>query len=313
MPALAQSPLTFPHCDQTGDLTRSLPRGKLRALARRDYWAAARQALLGGFRAARRGQDLVSAVYERHWDLDNQAYVEDRNARRDLFRHNGRLVYADGWYIIRAYVDLFTRIIDHLGDRLGDDLGDDLCDLGDGGVRSVLEVGAGRGKNLALLALRRPGLKYAGLELTHQGVLQSRALVRDLPPKYLEVACVDSLDEERRQALERIDFHQGSALDMPFADQSFDFSFTCLVLEQLPARYPRVLQEMRRVTRGYCAFLEAFHEANGILGRAYLRSMDYFRARYRDFRAHGLQPVSFTTAMPQKLRFNTGLLVARVV
>ncbi len=276
-----------------------ISRRKLYALALRDYWSAGRKALRGYLgRRLFRSQELVSAVYERHWELDNQAYVAYRDRRRDLFREGGRFIYADGWFIVRRYVDILTRIIGQLQ------------------AGSVLEVGAGRGKNLVLLALRRPDRSYAGLELTRQGVLQSRLLARDPPQKYLEVAelgDLSSLTEEHRRALEGIDFRQGSALEMPFADQSFDLSFTCLVLEQLPREFPQVLREMRRVTRKHCVFIEAFREANSLLGRGYLRSMDYFRSSYRQFARHGLEPIYFSTKMPQKLRYRTGLLIARAV
>ena len=66
------------------------------------------------------------------------------------------------------------------------------------------------------------------------------------------------------------------------------------------------------VTRGFCVFLEPFAEANGALGLAQLRALDYFRGSYESFREFGLEPVYFTTAIPQKIRFKTGLLVARV-
>jgi hypothetical protein len=70
---------------------------------------------------------------------------------------------------------------------------------------------------------------------------------------------------------------------------------------------------MRRVTRRYCAFIEPFRDANGLLGKGYLRSTDYFRAESRRFADYGLEPVHFTTAIPQKVHFKTGLLVAEVV
>ena len=69
---------------------------------------------------------------------------------------------------------------------------------------------------------------------------------------------------------------------------------------------------MARVTSGYCVFLEPFADANGSLGRAQLRALDYFRDRLDSFREFGLEPVYFTSAIPQKIRFRTGLLVARV-
>ena len=157
-------------------------------------------------------------------------------------------------------------------------------------------------------------MKLTGIELTPTGVARSRELVAAIPERFLTVGGgVSTSDVRNADALRRIEFlEEGSALEMPFADRTFDASFTCLVLEQLQQHLPQVLREMRRVTAGYCVFIEAFHEANTPLGRAYLRSRDYFRARYRSFAEHGLEPVYFTTAMPQKLRFRTGLLVARV-
>ena len=100
---------------------------------------------------------------------------------------------------------------------------------------------------------------------------------------------------------------------MPFEDGSFDLAFTYLVLEQIPHLYPQVVAEMARVSRRFCAFVEPFSDANGPLGRAQLRSLDYFRARTDEFRRYGLEPVHFTTAIPQKVHFRTGLLVAEKV
>ena len=47
-------------------------------------------------------------------------------------------------------------------------------------------------------------------------------------------------------------------------------------------------------------------------GRAYLSSLDYFRAESGSFAQYGLEPVFFTTSIPQKAHFGTGLLVAKV-
>lgn len=52
----------------------------------------------------------------------------------------------------------------------------------------------------------------------------------------------------RKEGLaEAIEFRQGSAEDLPFADNSFDASIACTVMEECDAR--RVLAEMARVTR----------------------------------------------------------------
>jgi len=66
------------------------------------------------------------------------------------------------------------------------------------------------------------------------------------------------------------------------------------------------------VTRRWCVFLEPFADANDDTGRAYLSSLDYFRAESGSFAQYGLEPVFFTTSIPQKAHFGTGLLVAKV-
>jgi len=242
-----------------------------------------------------RDQDSVSSHYERIWEIDNEDFVRARDNRRDIFLIGKRPVYTDGWFIIKSYTELLLNVINQLG------------------VDSVLEVGSGRGNNLSLLALRRPDIKFCGLELTHAGVKASRDLVENLPQKYLTVSGFKGMTTQQREALGKIQFFQASALEMPFPNNSFDFSFTCLVLEQMPHYYIQVLQEIRRVTRKYCVFIEPFAEANNFFGIAYLRSVDYFRASYKFFADIGMEPIYFTTDFPQKLRFKAGLLIARIV
>jgi len=296
-PALEESPdlsglgfrsLTGAHGLESG------PSWSLYREATRTWWRAARRALFHSVIPSKRTQQVVRSHYDHIWSPDNAAFVRERDNVREIYRHGTQLVRADGWHLYQAYIELISETLVRLG------------------ASSVLEVGAGRGKNLALLALKNPHVKLTGIELTPTGVARSRELVAAIPEKFLTVAGVSTSDARNADALRRIEFVEGSALAMPFADRTFDASFTCLVLEQLQQHLPQVLTEMRRVTSGYCVFIEAFHEANTPLGRAYLRSRDYFRARYRSFAEHGLEPVYFTTAMPQKLRFRTGLLVARV-
>jgi ubiquinone/menaquinone biosynthesis C-methylase UbiE len=228
------------------------------------------------------------------WTPSNAEYAASEDANRAFFRVRGRPVYVNGWFIIKRYTDLILQALDRLE------------------VESVLEVGAGRGKNLALLALQRPKLKLAGIELTKTGIENSLALAADPPLQLLRTAGVEKVTEEVKARLRQIEFHQGDAMKMPFPDKSFDASFTSLVLEQLPRDFPRALTEMRRVTRKYCVFNEAFSEANNWWGRRQLQRLDFFRSSVEEFPKYGLEPVFFTTALPQKLTFSTGLLVARV-
>jgi SAM-dependent methyltransferase len=241
-----------------------------------------------------RSGDFVADLYERQWLPSTAEWAKACRKRKDVLVVGHRPIFSNGWFPIEAHADLFERLVETAG------------------ARSVLEVGCGRGVNLAVLALRRPGLELRGLELTHAGVARGRELVEDPPPEILELGRAADPTDEQRGALARVRFDQGDAARMPYADKSFDFAFTCLALEQAPRAYPEIVREMARVTRRYCAFLEPFADANGPLGRAQLRSIDYFRASSREFRRLGLEPVHFTTAVPQKVHFKTGLLIAAV-
>jgi len=280
--------------DGLGQFLHPLPRARLRKLVlkrRRAVLKAVARSLRG---AEPRDEEKVRGIYEDHYSADNAAYAASRDKRRDVFVFDGRPVYTDGWFTIRFHADLLVEALDELG------------------ADTVLEIGSGRGTNLAQLALRRPELDLTGIELTAAGVERTRRLLQDLPPQHLRAAGTDTLSPAQRSALDRVAVHQASALELPFADDSFDVSVTVLVLEQLAGSWGTVLDEMQRVTRSACVFLEPFSDANGMMGRVYLRALDYFRASHRDFAAHGLETVRFTTDIPQKLHFRTGLLVARV-
>jgi SAM-dependent methyltransferase len=246
-------------------------------------------------RVSPRYRSVVADIYSREYRLSTAEFVRERAARRDVFLTHGRPLCVDGWFTFEYRADVLERA------------------LRAAGAGSALEVGSGRGLLLALLALRLPELDLEGIDLADAGVVRGRELAAEPPPELLRLAGLDALTDAQNAALARLRFHQGDAAEMPFADKSFDVSFTCLSLEQMPRSVSDVLQEMNRVTREYCVFLEPFAEANGPLGLAQLRVLDYFHGKYERIRDHGLEPVYFTRSIPQKVRFKTGLLVARVV
>lgn len=281
----AGGPWVSPHTQNIGRrrLWPRIARRKLKALRR-----TARSLLSPAERSASR----VTAIYDDQYAPSTAEFVRSRGKRRDAFLLGRRPVWGNGWYSIEFRVQIIERIVDLAG------------------ARSVLEVGAGRGVNLAMLALRRPSLELAGIELTATGVERSRELAASPPQELFALAGARAPGPGQLEAVRRIEFVQGDATGMPFEDGSFELAFTYLVLEQIPELYPQVVAEMARVSSRYCAFVEPFADANGPLGRAQLRSLDYFRARTADFRRHGLEPVYFTTAIPQKVHFRTGLLIA---
>jgi SAM-dependent methyltransferase len=275
--------------------TRNIGRRRLWPRVARRHAKALRRLVRLSIRPSGRSAERVSGIYEAGYAPTNDQFVRSRAKRRDAFLLEGKPVWGNGWYSIEFRSRLIERVVDLSG------------------ARTVLEVGSGRGVNLALLALSRPSLDLTGIELTETGVARSRELAARPPTELLELVGASTPTAEQRAALGRLRFEQADATALPFDDESFDLVFTYLVLEQIPNSYPQVVREAARVSRRWCAFVEPFADANGPFGRAQLHALDYFRARTSEFREYGLQPVHFTTRLPQKVHFRTGLLVAERV
>jgi SAM-dependent methyltransferase len=93
--------------------------------------------------------------------------------------------------------------------------------------KQVLEIGLGEGSDSELLI--RQGARWSGVDLTAESVarVRTRLTLRDLPYE---------------------DLRQGSALHLPFADDSFDMVFSHGVLHHVPD-VRRAQQEIHRVLR----------------------------------------------------------------
>ena len=179
---------------------------------------------------------------------------------------------------------------------------------------TVREIGFGSGKNLFFLAQRFPDIALSGFELTAGGAALAAALQQreSLPPNlaYL-VARGEKMAEAAR--MRSIEFKQGDACALPAGDKSVDLSFTMLALEQMWPILPRALAEIRRTTRKYAVFIEAFGEANDRAGRLHLWSRNYFRASLAQMEAAGFRPLQLFTTLPRKFTFSAAMLIAEVV
>ena len=166
---------------------------------------------------------------------------------------------------------------------------------------SVLEIGSGNGVNLLYLAGRFPGIRFAGLELTAQGVAAARGFQAAHERFPAENAAFSPLPLIDDTAFRRVEFTQGSAQRLPFADGSFDMAMTVLALEQMESIRADALRETPRAARRNVLMIEPFADLNRTgLHRRYIASRDYLRAGLADLRGYGLEPLWATADFPQK-------------
>ncbi|MDP3764347.1 MAG: class I SAM-dependent methyltransferase [bacterium] len=244
-----------------------------------------------------RNQHLVKKTYEKIWGLGNEAWVRQMTTATYKSVFANQELITNKWFGKNIYLQIVSQLFDQLD------------------CRSVLEVGSGRGDNITLLSFQNPKLKLTGLELSRMGTQRSQELITNFPKQLISDFFGEKylISKESLENLKQIKFFNGDATQMDFPDNSFDATFTIMVLEQMPHSYPKALEEICRVTKKYCIFLEPFREANGFKGRLHLNRVDYFRSSYKEFQKFGLEPIFFYKDYPQKVTFGTGILVARVV
>ena len=234
--------------------------------------------------------------YETSYDVDarNAANNYDKIGRKDLFRlGDDFIVELEG----RQFLRLMTE---RLGDILEKLEPESLC-----------EVGAGMGRNLLSLASRFPTVRCAAFELSSSGVATAKALqsLPDLPDT--SYGRFYNIDPTHMDNVRRIDFQQGSAYNLPAADNSYDVVYTFAALEQMHDGIDAAMSELRRIARRYVLLFEPFTDCNDLLGRAYLRARNYFRMPIVDLPAYGFEIVRTWRVVPVKPTFAYGFVLLR--
>jgi SAM-dependent methyltransferase len=166
--------------------------------------------------------------------------------------------------------------------------------------RRILEVGCGNGINLILLAGYFPEIEFTGIELTEQGHRAARTFQQKprLPAEMEQFAPLPLKDPH---AFRRINFLQGNAAELPFADNSYDLVMSILALEQMERIRQQALSEISRVTANYLLNIEPFKDVNKALWpRRNVIQRNYFRGAIDDMNRYGVKPVMAINDFPQE-------------
>ena len=106
----------------------------------------------------------------------------------------------------------------------------------------------------------------------------------------------------------RLQVRQGNAAELPYDNNSFDLVYSISALEQMEAIRGSVMAQIKRVSNGHVAMVEAFRDWNRWgMRRNYIVAQDYFACRLRDLPGYGLAPVFVTDDLPSKVNMAHGL------
>ena len=243
----------------------------------------------------RRDTRAIESEYREAWSAPFDRYDIDRGPGRAVpWLWGERRLLLDPVAAARARAPMLAAVIEHLKPR------------------RVLEVGAGNGINLLLLAPAFPDIEFSGLELTEAGVAAAQSVQAGAMPaalsKYSPLGIKDPL------AHQRIRFIRGSAADLPFEAGEFDLVFTVLAVEQMERIRARALSEIARVASGHVAMIEPFRDANDSgLRLLYSWSRNYFRGAIDELPGFGLHPQWATVDFPQEVFLGSPYVLSKVV
>lgn len=177
---------------------------------------------------------------------------------------------------------------------------------------NVLEVGSGNGgMSMMLSEMCPPGTIFHGIELTSTGVMKARQIqsgegLPDGMEKFLPLPRVAP------GAFKSVNFQEGNAKQLPFADRSIDLVFTSLALEQMNAVQIEVLHEIARVSAAHVLMIEPFPDFNTTREqRCYTSSNEYFSVPVSALANHGLHPLAVFSDLPTKIYRGAGAVLAR--
>ncbi len=256
----------------------------------------AKRRLLGWLPKGKRTQGYVEQSYNRTfaarpWPETLPPVAPETKPTAAEFQGEGLLVRRYG--VGRVHLLLMARLIRALG------------------ARTVLEVGAGTGINLFVLAALVPEASFTGIELTETGVAQARTVVKaDRFPERLAQYCPAPVADA--EAYRRVEMRRGNALDLPFDKASFDLVFTRQALEQMEVIRAPALKEIARVAARHTLLVEPFADANrDPLRRCYVAAKDYFSLPVDGLPDFGIAPIHRDRAFPQNVCLGIELVVGR--
>src|SRR5206468_12407287 len=123
-------------------------------------------------------------------------------------------------------------------------------------------------------------IRFHGIELTKEGIQGATGFQQNFETLPEHLAAFSPLPVRDATGFRRIEFRQGTAAELPYANGEMDLVLTVLALEQMERIRKRALSEVARVAGGHTLMVEPFRDCNRS-GRRWLNVLgrNYFRGR----------------------------------
>lgn len=173
----------------------------------------------------------------------------------------------------------------------------------------ILEVGSGNGLNSILLSCLFPKKNFFGIDISSVGIRYSKRILKNK----VENKFFYGFPVIPKKKIGKVDFINSNAKNMKFKNNSFDFVFSVLALEQMDDIKKKVINEMVRVSSKYICFVEPFSDVNKtFLRKVHINTNKYFSYKINDLeKNHKLKIINIDFDHPKKITLGAACVLCK--
>lgn len=181
-------------------------------------------------------------------------------------------------------------------------------------TEKILEVGCGSGINLKIISdyFNGSSFSFCGIDQSTAGINKANKLKETLlNDEYTQGL---NLNFKYQKNSNNLEFIEGDAQKLNLKNQSFDFVYTVLALEQMSNIQEKVIDEMKRVSSKYILLIEPFKELNNWgIKYFYHKSKKYFNINPKDISTKDWEIIEYNYNFPNLLHLKTGYLLLKKI
>jgi len=259
------------------------------------YYRVLKNYFISIVRNFKRSQTFTKERYDRIWSIDRikEMYSTDSSQNIRLFNFKKKFFLAPEALMSRVYQTMHAELIS------------------DTNPETILEVGCGQGFHLKLLSSMFPNKIFYGIDQSKSGIDFARDKIIGM-----------KLDDEITQPLDykyympqnkNLFYKLQDATNLEFENNSIDFVYTNLALEQMDNIKFKVLKEIKRVSKKNILLIEPFKNFNRFGAKFFHhRSKKYFSLNVADIEDEDYKVVKIIDKIPGYISLGVaGLLLKK--
>lgn len=159
-------------------------------------------------------------------------------------------------------------------------------------IKSILEVGCGKGLNIFNLAKQFPSINFTGIDISDEAINFCK----------------------KNNNFKNVEFIKENAAKINFKDNYFDMTYTVLALEQMQQIQKEVIKKITQITKNRIILIEPFTDVNqNFIEYIHTKNSDYFNLNYNDLLKYDLEIKNVEYDFPQRIGLSAAFVCLKKI